>query len=301
MNRRTVLAICCLLVAMGTSPASAETIPQFYAFGDSLTDSGNAYLATGSTVPDPLVYFDGRYSNGEVWIERLDYLGFAAPTPSILPGGTNFAFAGAQTSQGTAPPSMTNQVADYLAGNTPSPTDWFSLFGGGNNFLAGQLDPTVPAAHIGAMVQTLYDAGARNFLVLNLPPMGQTPQFVGSPLAGIADAISQGFNDALAAHMAGLRSNPEITIKEVDVHGLFTDIIADPGAFGLTNVTETAFDASTGLVVANPDEYLFWDSIHPTAAGHQLLANHVPEPGSLTLLLAGGLLLVAIFRRRGWR
>jgi len=283
---------------MGTSPAWAGAI---YAFGNSLTDSGNAYIASGGTVPHPLYYYEGRHSNGKVWVERLDHLGIAAPTPS-LSGGTNYAFAGAETGQGPTPPGMTAQVALCLSAHTPSATDWFSLWGGANDFFAGQTDPTVPAANIAALVQTLYNAGARKFLVLNLPPLGQTPEFRGGPFEGPMDALSVGFNAALAAHMVGLRANPEIAIREVDVHGLFTTAMADPGAFGLTNVTEPAFDANTGQVVPNPDEYLFWDTVHPTAKGHQILAEHVtPEPDSVMLLLAGGLTLIATLRRRRQR
>ncbi len=304
MNQRTVLPICCLLVAMGGSPALADLIPQLVVFGDSLTDSGNAFIASGGTMPPPQYYYEGRYSNGEVWVERLDHLGFAAPTPSLAPGGgTNFAFAGAETGQELVPPGMTTQVASYLSAHTPSATDWFSLFGGANNFFSGQTDPTVPAADVAALVQTLYDAGARKFLVLNLPPLGQTPGFRESPLEVPMDALSQGFNTALAAHLVGLRSNPEITIQELDVYGLLTTCIANPGDCGLTNVTEPAFDAGTGEVVGNPDEYLFWDNVHPTATGHQILADYVvvPEPDSVALLLAGGLILIATLRRRRQR
>ena len=80
------------------------------------------------------------------------------------------------------PPGMTTQVASYLSAHTPSATDWFSLFGGANNFFAGETDPSVPAADIAALVQMLYDAGAQNFLVLNLPPLGQTPEFPREPV-----------------------------------------------------------------------------------------------------------------------
>ena len=252
MNRRAMLFIGCLLVAVAGSPALAGMMGSLHPIGDSLTDSGNAYLATGGTTPPPECYYEGRFSNGEVWVERLDHLGFTAPMPSMSPGGgTNFAFAGAETGGDLAPPGMATQVASYLSANTPSATDWFSFFGGANNFFEGETDSRVPAADIASMVQTLYDAGARNFLVLNLPPLGQTPEFRGSPLEGAMDALSQGFNAALAAHMVGLRSNPEIMIWEVDVYGLFTAIIANPGDFGLTNVTDPAFDAGTGQVVGN--------------------------------------------------
>ncbi|MDE2000230.1 MAG: PEP-CTERM sorting domain-containing protein [Burkholderiales bacterium] len=55
-------------------------------------------------------------------------------------------------------------------------------------------------------------------------------------------------------------------------------------------------------VCANPDNYLFWDGVHPTAAAHQVLgqafAAAVPEPESYALLLAGlGVMFVAQRRK----
>ena len=68
-----------------------------------------------------------------------------------------------------------------------------------------------------------------------------------------------------------------------------------PAAFGLTNVA----DACGAVATCTPASYLFWDGIHPTAKGHQILANAmfalaVPEPSTWALTL-GGMMLV------GWR
>ena len=88
-----------------------------------------------------------------------------------------------------------------------------------------------------------------------------------------------------------LEQDLEIVIHQLDVHGLFEEAIDDPAAFGLTNVTDSAtiFDPVTGIGIApdaaNPNEFLFIDSVHPTATVHQILADRafaqiVPEPSS---------------------
>lgn len=78
-------------------------------------------------------------------------------------------------------------------------------------------------------------------------------------------------------------------IHRLDAHALFDAMVADPAAFGLTNVT----DGCTSLFVAqtpctSADRYLFWDEVHPTTAVHALLAAEalqaVPEPAALLLM-----------------
>jgi hypothetical protein len=62
---------------------------------------------------------------------------------------------------------------------------------------------------------------------------------------------------------------------EIDIFSAFHDVVADPGAFGFSNVTDPCFDGTT--VSGDPDEYLFWDGVHPTTKGHRVLAGVVFE------------------------
>jgi phospholipase/lecithinase/hemolysin len=52
------------------------------------------------------------------------------------------------------------------------------------------------------------------------------------------------------------------------VFSLFNQIIASPSTYSLTNVT-----ASSQGIAVDPDTYLFWDDLHPTTHGHNILAT----------------------------
>ncbi len=85
---------------------------QVISFGDSLSDTGNLLQTTRSP---PLPYFNGRISNGQFWNEILaTNLGLTVPTPSLL-GGTNYAWARAQTNSESIAPSTTSQVVDFIS------------------------------------------------------------------------------------------------------------------------------------------------------------------------------------------
>ena len=306
-------------IAAAACAAPASAFDSLVVFGDSLSDVGNVQARSmtlaGLGLPVPPTpgpsYFNGRFSNGPNFIDNLSAgLGLGASVPSTG-GGLNFAHGGAQTSGTIFPTTLIVDDLDVQVGNyltaTPAadPAGLFVVYGGANDFASGQTNPAVPAMNVAADVGRLADAGARFVLVPNLPLLGQVPRFSGdAATAAGATALSLGFNATLSAALDGVEAaHPDLTLYRLDVAGLFAQVAADPAAFELENVADPAapglspgdamYDSS--LIVSNPDQYLFWDELHPTRAGHALLGAAalaaVPEPASLTFLACSVLLL----------
>lgn len=292
-------------------------ISQVIAFGDSLTDNGNLYAASGQTVPrDP--YYQGRLSNGPVWVERF--------AQGLGAGLTDFAVAGAFTNtdnvSNTIPnvppgtfPGIETQVNLYLGltnGNADA-NALYVLWGGANDYLNGQGNPVFPVNNIAARLTSLVNAGARRFLVPNLPDLGRLPGTAGGPFATALSTLTSLHNAGLVSMASNLRATfPAIQLTLLDVNTLFNNTMTNPAAFGFDNVTDKYVDSHgpiPGLTpesigTGDPNRYLFWDEVHPTAAGHQLVANLAgqtvsPEPGTIGLLSLGGLSFLPMVRR--WR
>jgi len=327
-NLAAVCVVCVMLAVISQVTAAGE----IYVFGDSLSDTGNLFLLTGGTsggvfttdpaksprLPTP-PFYDGRASNGPVWIEQFAVrLGLAIPQPAIA-GGTNYAFSSAVTGPGSSSPypipTVKTQVDLYLRNGTAAASDdLFVVWGGANDFFYGQTDSTIPVSNLVHAIETLHNqANASRFLVPNLPPLGKTP--TGAALDPLGyELLTTEFNTLLDTELDTLRDSLGLTIHEFDVYSHFERLLADPTAYGLTNVTRTALvveeDISSPLfgyptypytLQFDPDESLFFDGMHPTALGHALIAEaaaaSVPEPGTLVLFLTG-LVLFAVRLRR---
>ena len=312
-----------LLILTSTSPLSAQSFSRVVAFGDSLTDTGNIFDVTSDRfnafllsilfpeldppIPGP-PYFDGRFSNGPVWVEHLSSRWGLGPMVPSENGGFNYAVGGAKTFNDGAlnlifPVDVVVQVDSYLNSRVPAGDELFVVEGGANDLLSGGVtDVTIPAGNLATFITALYNAGGRNFLVPNLPPLGQIPSRVGGPNEAILDARSIAFNNDLATRLNALEQTlPDIEIFAVDFFGKMQEVLATPGAFGFTNIMDAAYNETTGTVVPNPNAHLFWDDIHPTARAHRLLgllaAASIPEPGGTVLFIIAAATSLARRRR----
>ncbi len=339
-----------VLLFSAAHAALAGVINQLVVFGDSLSDNGNAAAALASQGQTLGNYAPNAVTDGPntmppttgpfgLWVDQFSAkFGLPDPQPflvdtknglAINPAATNFAVADALTghnpnfslqnfNSSMAIPWTTDQVGIYnaLNHNTASAGTLYSFWAGANDVIqALTTDPlnvisdSIKAAdNIETDIKILAGEGAKNFLWFNLPALGDTPRAqAAGPLAVFAaNSAAKAFNAEMTGDVASLTHSLGIDIVDIDTYSLLSDIVANPAKYGFTNVT----DAAQGLNV-NPNDYLFWNDIHPTTQGHAFLAQLVdadvssrftaiPEPG--TLVFAGfGLLSLCAgirFRRR---
>ncbi|MBS1706164.1 MAG: SGNH/GDSL hydrolase family protein [Armatimonadetes bacterium] len=265
------------LVAAAAVVCTAKGVPSsIMVFGDSLSDMGNISSGTFGLVPGS-DYWQGRFSNGEVWIGDIATALSIPLKRSTQSGGTNFAYGGASSASGTYSfpfnfPNVSTQVSRYLASNTVPATALVVLWCGANDYFDGQTNAQVPVNNIGANITALYNKGARWFLVPNLPLLGSVPRYLnGSTPDPTMNALSTSHNLALKIKLTQLKlSLPGVTITTLDIATKMEDIRTHPSQYGFVNVTGQAIDAPSGTDV---DTWLFWDDVHPTRKGHQLVAN----------------------------
>jgi phospholipase/lecithinase/hemolysin len=126
------------------------------------------------------------------------------------------------------------------------------------------------------MLQSLYAAGARRFLVVNVPDVGSTPlvQGFGATAASNATSLSGGFNIALDSTLNSFTiSNPNAKVFKADFYGTLVKIKATPSIFGVSNIKDAC--QIGGSICSSPDAYLYWDSFHPTKTTGSIVSSYV--------------------------
>jgi phospholipase/lecithinase/hemolysin len=326
-----------VFISLGTGlsylgePAKAASFTNIYAFGDSLSDTGNVFNITSAppiNLPaPPPPYFEGHFSNGPVWVESLaSKLGLTI-SPSTA-GGNNFAYGGAESGTqnvgnpllkpfGVTLPGLQQEVQSFIGGlpnQAADPKALYTVWAGGDDYLGGgQTTDTATIGNLLNAVTSLNDIGAKNIMVVNLPDLGKIPRTLNTPEAPALSDLSKQHNSDLALALANLSQDrgSSINIIPLDVYSTFETIIADPAKYGFTNVTEPCLNTTTFQLCSDQksvqDQYFSWDGLHPTARSHQIVAESaflalkskpVPEPASTLGVLAFGALGVGSLLRR---
>ncbi len=341
MKFRKVMIISSILVILFTLQTSLANktlnIDQIYFFGDSLSDTGymnhsKSYVPNGQspvyTTPNghPAVYYVGQYFNQPTAANNLN----PPPNNPWVAGtlnGNDYAAGGAVThGQGLGlpdfynPPSLQQQISNFLAAHQikQHSNNLYIVWVGANNILKAlkehQSDSTIAKVlalknaidkatnMIVKEVSTLHKAGAKHIIVLNLPPIGNTPFLSKTKLSrDLGNFTSDLFNAELSFKLLSSKLVLGRSVNIFNVNALFKNISIDIN----TSDTGSYQEPNTALVLKNDKEpacldsrtqtgkvaincehwvspaeratYVFADGMHPSDTAHRILALHLEK------------------------
>lgn len=292
-------------------------VEYYFAFGDSWTDTHFVPAFEQPSTANPLgnpAWPGLTSSNGPNYVGYL-----AAKYNQSFIKAYDLAFSGSTIDAGIDRTlfdwlDFYHQIRDqflkyYTTNETgiPQPIGWnsenslFSMFFGINDAMV--YDRAEP--HLDKVFQTyetlvgqLYEASARNFLVLNIPPLDRSPivreQYAGEEhrFKGDVDAL----NDMIKTLVSHLRAKyADIMIFEFDVHDLFGRVVDDPKITPQTTVYKNTMDYCKGYdqtlefghlptkeMIAgcgglDLEEYLWYNSLHVTWPIHDAIAAGIAK------------------------
>lgn len=301
-----------VLLAMLAAPAATmaggptdTAFSRVVGFGDSLSDPGNHFTVTGlqetapyMPIPDASYAIGGHhFSNGDAWLEQLAQRLQLAPNgmPAFGHGAkfANYAIGGARARAAGVAPDLTTQVGRFVADNAGGSLtdDLVVVWIGANDvrdalgvLAANPSDWATAGAILNAAVEAtaanvalLHRAGARRFLIPNVPDLAITPavRSLGEPAMTAATMLSAGYNAGLDQALGALAALPGISFTRLDVRTLLSGIAADPESAGFAEAAVPClrFGVIENAVCDRPEAHLFWDATHPTRAAHAILAE----------------------------
>jgi phospholipase/lecithinase/hemolysin len=328
-------ALIALLALQSSFALNIANTDHIYYFGDSLSDTGymnnsQNYVPTGQTpvYTTPLghtaVYYLGEPFNHPTLTNNINPPVNNQWVIGDL-GGDNYA-AGGATTNGIglgktplySPPSLQQQVSHFLSTHQPAqhPNNLYIIWIGANDIFRAfkstpsskplQLNSAINKAidkattTIQEEVTILHKSGAQHIIVLNLPPMGDTPRMSKSIISKIfGNKISTTFNTQLSQKLASLKTSTGYAPSIFNVNSLFKTIFSKIN----TSVLHKYQEPNTALILTNDKDpacldvknnpaimaincshwvptdqqanYVFADNVHPSDTTHQILALHL--------------------------
>lgn len=248
-----------LMAASCTVYADPVVIDQVVVFGDSLSDNGNTWNYTYywnkidpwniPVVPKSPPYYNGRFSNGPVWVEVL--------AQSINATLIDWAYGGSWVEKiSNFLPSLSMQVKEYYYRDSDKNMGQhlFVIWDGSNDYMH---DPNTPPdavdntiADIKYNIEYLIGAGAKNFLLVGLPDFSKVPGIIaqGPDFAAAKGALAAEHNQKLFAMIDSERQlYPDVKFVAVDIKDYFNDMTSNPAKYNLQNVTDPCYSGGFTL------------------------------------------------------
>jgi phospholipase/lecithinase/hemolysin len=266
-----LLLLCAGALVAQVAPApgtNSHPYTMLYVFGDSYSDSGAGYVDANG--PTAVVYL----------AQRLGIPFTYDGDPGSAGKGLNFAVSGASSGEGAGRPlpsggtlgfGMKNQIESFVryskSGVIPKidAANTMFFFAGGLN--DGRRPDGFVRTNIESEIDTLYDLGARRFMVAILPT--KIPQFAAAG-SRVNPELEKIPGEERAKH-------PDMRIASSQWGSFFDEVITNPAKYGLTDTATPCSDRPFGpqkiTTCTNPDAYFFYHEGHPSTAAHRAVGE----------------------------
>ncbi|CAF3504999.1 unnamed protein product [Rotaria socialis] len=253
------------------------------AFGDSHTDTGNVYNLTQFQWPLVPPYYQGRFTNGPVWIDILNsfqIMNYAYGDAAIDSANLIIGFTGPNRT--VMVPSIRQQIVLYLADTILDTSDLsatiYIIWSGGNEYL---INSSVSSSIVvGALLNAVYDLLAieiQQLIVVNLPPLQLFPGTNDTQRLG---ALVNEHNNYLLSNITIIQSKfPKASLRVFDLYSIITDILSNNSVFQLNKMNK-CWNIVNSIVISqctDPDTYVFIDDYHFTSVIHQIIADSINQ------------------------
>lgn len=306
-------------LALFFDSVAADHNKSLYIFGDSLSDVGNLYTQTSQPnfplpIPPETRYYNGRFSNGNVAADYLwEEIGNRTPIQSaetFINGSAafninkaqavSFAYGGSETGYKNSVlgqfevSGLLGQVGSFRVmkiDNRPQKDALVLVWSGGNDYFnqftkPQGVSPGQVVSNLERAVKNLHASGLRNFLIPNLPDLGDVPiahimgSLYGAPqIPKLLSTNTLEHNEQLDKAVRRLRKLADINIELVDIYSATKALVTpdkivpgpaagclySPSGVNLEVCGPVSFEAGNGLI--------YWDETHPTSEVHRVFAD----------------------------
>lgn len=166
--------------------------------------------------------------------------------------------------------------------------------------------------NLGSSVLKLAQAGANRFVIMGIPHLGDAPKFVNSYDREVLNNAADKHNEGLIARIKEWKVQyPQADFLFINTQEYFAKALKNPAAFGFSNVVDACIDVEFPMfgellhspfadnyvlrqaqlisykgkhftpgqtnyhVCSAPQNYLFWDDVHPGTKAHAYLAHDI--------------------------
>lgn len=283
-----------LIGFVNSALAQTPSFSKLVVFGDSISDTGNLAF-----VDLPFPFFENRISNGPVLVDFIAAsINSNADRSGHLLGqtaGFNYAVSGGNII-GSDPEDLNQQISAFLdRGNQQADPDaLYVIIMGGNdlrsirsisNAASATTQINTVITELNGQITRLSNAGARAFLITNVPNVGRIPETLAllpndPNIVTRTENRVREYNLVFSQMLTEFTQRADLSVVEFDLFQALEDILDNPASFGFNNIEQGCFDSSNfsidpECVLFGFDTRVFFDNIHPSAATNRLVAPSI--------------------------